>query len=108
VIEVSDDGRGVDVDAVCAAAVAKGRLNADALRGMTADERLRLIFLDGVSTKDAVTMESGRGVGMTALLESVDARHGRIDLWTQKDVGTRFTISIPMTGPTSLLPSAPP
>lgn len=96
VVEVSDDGRGVDVEALGRKAVAKGALTDDVLRAMSPEARLRLVFLDGVSTRDEATMDSGRGVGASALLESVEALGGSVEVETRRGEGTRFTVRIPM------------
>lgn len=96
VVEVSDDGRGIDVEALGRKAVAKGAITEDALRAMSPQARLRMVFLDGVSTKDAATMESGRGVGASALLESVEAQGGTVEIETVRGEGTRFIVRIPM------------
>jgi chemotaxis protein histidine kinase CheA len=98
IIEVSDDGRGIDADALCHAAVAQGRLAPERLLGMSREERLRLIFLDGLTTKEEATIDSGRGVGMTALLEGVSAQGGRIELWSEPGLGTRTCIYLPKPG----------
>lgn len=95
VLEVRDDGRGIDADAVGAAAVARGRVTAEALAAMSRDQRLRLIFLDGLSTREAATEESGRGVGMTALLQSVEDLGGSVEIATTPGEGTRFTMHVP-------------
>ena len=75
---MSDDGRGIDTDTLARNAVGKGRLLAETAAKMTTGERQQLIFEDGLSTKESVTMESGRGVGMSAVLAVVTARHGEV------------------------------
>jgi two-component system, chemotaxis family, sensor kinase CheA len=99
VLEVADDGRGIDVDAVASAAVAKGKVDANAVERMSRDERLQLIFLDGLSTKQAATEESGRGVGTTALLEAVRDVGGSLSVATALGEGTTFTVRIPRVAP---------
>lgn len=95
ILEIADDGRGIDVDAVGAAAIAGGRLGADELQAMSRDERLRLIFLDGVTTRESATQDSGRGVGTTALRDSLEAARGKVDIATMPGEGTRITVRIP-------------
>ncbi len=99
-IRVADDGRGIDVDALCEAAVAKGKITAEALDGLSWEQKARLLFLDGLSTKQVASMESGRGVGMSALLESVEAQGGSIDLMSASGEGTTVVITIPKALPT--------
>ena len=94
-VEVSDDGRGIDAEAVGAAAVARGKLTADQLAAMPYGAKLRLIFADGVTTRTEATLESGRGVGMAALLDAVEAAGGTIDVTTKVGEGTAFAIQIP-------------
>jgi len=94
-LEVTDDGSGIDVDAVTTAAIGKGRITAAEVAALAPEARLRLIFLDGVTTREEATMESGRGVGMSALLESVTACGGTLDVTTTRGVGTRFAIAVP-------------
>lgn len=99
-IEVSDDGRGLDVDALCAAAISKGKMTKEQLAGLTWEQRARVLFLDGLSTKREVSMVSGRGVGMSALLESVEHQGGSIELMSNPGRGTKVTIRIPKEAPT--------
>jgi two-component system chemotaxis sensor kinase CheA len=62
---------------------------------MTTGERQQLIFEDGLSTKESVTMESGRGVGMSAVLAVVRARHGEVMVHSVRGEGTQITLRIP-------------
>jgi chemotaxis protein histidine kinase CheA len=89
-IEVADDGRGVDWDRVRAKALA-ARLPAE-----TRDELVRALFSDGVSTKDAVTETSGRGVGLAAVLAAVTDAHGRVEVHSELTRGTRFVFTFQM------------
>lgn len=98
-IEVADDGRGLDVEALCAAAISKGKLTAAQLTGLTWEQRARVLFLDGLSTRQEATMESGRGVGMSALLESVEHKDGSIELMSTPGRGTTVAICIPKVPP---------
>jgi signal transduction histidine kinase len=95
ILEVADDGRGIDVDAVAAAAVAQGKVSADAVAALSHEERLRLILLDGVTTRDVATIDSGRGVGTAALLDSVEACGGKLEIASRPGEGTTFTVRIP-------------
>lgn len=95
VIQVSDDGRGVDLDAVRARAVARGLVDADA--ALTAKETLDLIFLPGFSTRDAVTETSGRGVGMDVVRENVTSLGGLVHVESRRGHGTTLSLTLPIT-----------
>jgi len=95
ILEVADDGRGIDVHAVGQAAVAKGKITPEQLAALSNAERLRLIFLDGLTTKDSATMESGRGVGTTAFVECVEAMQGTVAISTTLGQGTTITARLP-------------
>jgi two-component system chemotaxis sensor kinase CheA len=93
VMEVVDDGAGIDVDAVRRKAAERGLI---APGDFTEREPLWLIFRSGLSTKDEVTSVSGRGVGLDVVREHIDRLHGLIDVHSTPGVGTRFTLSIPL------------
>ena len=95
VIEVSDDGKGVDRARVKAKAIEKGLIAADAV--LTDEEIDNLIFLPGFSTAAAISDISGRGVGMDVVKKSVQALGGRISISSQPGQGSRFTMSLPLT-----------
>ena len=95
VIEVADDGGGIDRDRVRAKAVEKGLLSPDAQ--LTDEETDNLIFLPGFSTADAVSDLSGRGVGMDVVRRSVQALGGRISIASRPGEGSTFTLSLPLT-----------
>src|SRR5690606_2424033 len=76
VIQVCDDGRGIDLDAVRARAVKRGLIAPDAV--LSAKETIDLIFLPGFSTRDEVTETSGRGVGMDVVRENVNSLGGLV------------------------------
>ncbi len=101
-IEMSDDGAGIDAAKVKASAVKKGVITAEAAATMTEREAIWLIFRSGVSTRGAVTEISGRGVGMDAVREIVERLNGIIDIETQVGKGTRFLITLPLTVATTL------
>lgn len=93
-IEIEDDGKGIDPELVYAKALAKGLLKESEL---SADEKLQLIFLPGFSTKDAVTDLSGRGVGMDVVKRNIEgALNGKIQLSSKVGQGTKFTIEFPI------------
>ncbi|MGE5506800.1 MAG: chemotaxis protein CheA [Actinomycetota bacterium] len=95
VIEVRDDGRGIDVERVVASARAKGII--DATRELSEREALELIFAPAVSTAKEVTEVSGRGVGMDVVKRDIEALRGTVDIATELGKGTTITVRIPLT-----------
>ncbi|MDR3511502.1 MAG: chemotaxis protein CheA [Caulobacteraceae bacterium] len=95
VIEVEDDGRGINRQRVRQIAIDKGLLAADAT--LTDEEVDNLIFLPGFSTANAVSDISGRGVGMDVVRRSVQALGGRISISSRPGEGSTFTLSLPLT-----------
>lgn len=95
VIQISDDGAGVNRDKVRAIAVARGLVAADAQ--LTESEIDNLIFLPGFSTNEQVTAISGRGVGMDVVKRSIHALSGRIFVKSKRGRGSEFTLSLPLT-----------
>lgn len=97
VIEVADDGRGIDTARLAAKVVTAGlRTDAD-VRAMTDQARLDLVFEPGLSTKDVVTGISGRGVGMDVVRANVEQIGGRIELANAPGKGLRIAIHVPLT-----------
>ena len=97
VIEISDDGRGMDVARIGARAVSQGLVSEDRLRRMSEDEIRRFIFHAGFSTAAAVTSVSGRGVGMDVVKTNIERINGTIDLHSKLGRGSQFLIKIPLT-----------
>ena len=97
VIEISDDGRGLDPDKIRMCALEKGFIGADEMREMNDQEILRLIMRPGFSTAQQVTHTSGRGVGMDVVKEYVDKLNGTIEIISTTGIGTCFKIKIPLT-----------
>jgi two-component system chemotaxis sensor kinase CheA len=97
VIEVSDDGKGIDIDTVKRKAVAKGLISEEESQKMSDDAAINLIFLPGFSTKDVSTELSGRGVGMDVVKTNVGKLNGYVEVISKKDIGTTFKISLPLT-----------
>ena len=95
VIELSDDGRGLDRDRIAAKAIASGLIT-DA-GSLSDDEVFQLIFAPGFSTAHEVTSVSGRGVGMDVAKRHVEALRGSIDIASRPGHGTTFTIRLPLT-----------
>jgi two-component system chemotaxis sensor kinase CheA len=94
-IEVVDDGRGISWDRVRDKALAAN------LPAETPDDLVRALFADGVSTKDAVSETSGRGVGLAAVFAAVTEAQGRVEVHSELTRGTRFVFSFrtPATAP---------
>ncbi|MCX8006540.1 MAG: response regulator [Coriobacteriia bacterium] len=98
VIEISDDGAGIDPAAVKAAAVRKGYITESEARSMSDREATYLIFEAGFSTSPIITEISGRGVGMDVVREFiVDKLKGSLDVESEPGVGTTFRLTIPLT-----------
>ncbi len=95
VLEVSDDGKGINRKRVREIAVNKGLIGADAQ--LSDDEIDNLIFLPGFSTATVVSNISGRGVGMDVVKRSIQALGGRISISSQPGRGSTFTLSLPLT-----------
>lgn len=97
VLEVADDGRGIDTDLVRRRAVARGFVSADNAAALSDREAIDLIFLPGFSTATAVTTASGRGVGMDVVRTNVRRLNGEVDVASTPGEGTRFTLRLPLT-----------
>jgi two-component system chemotaxis sensor kinase CheA len=97
VIEVTDDGRGIDVTRVRAKAVERGIVAAERAREMTDAEAANLIFLPGFSTKDEVSDLSGRGVGMDVVRSTVQRAGGEVSLRNTPGAGSTVQIRLPLT-----------
>jgi two-component system chemotaxis sensor kinase CheA len=97
VIDVSDDGRGIDVEAIRVKAVAKGLAREAEVACLSDADVCRYIFAPGFSTAKAVTSLSGRGIGMDVVRENIEAIGGSVGLNTAPGVGTTFMLKIPIT-----------
>ena len=97
VIEIADDGRGIDRGKVIAKAIERGLLKAEDADRLNETETLNLIFHAGLSTADHVTNISGRGVGMDIVKSVMDRLKGTIGIQTELGVGTRFRLRLPLT-----------
>jgi two-component system chemotaxis sensor kinase CheA len=95
VIEVEDDGQGMDPEIILKKAIEKGIVQRDT--NLSASEIYQLIFAPGFSTKTEVTDISGRGVGMDIVKSSILQLRGSIQIDTAKGRGTRFTIHLPLS-----------
>ncbi|MDQ2756767.1 MAG: chemotaxis protein CheW, partial [Actinomycetota bacterium] len=99
VVEVSDDGAGIDPERIRQKAREKGmfRRGGDNLGAMSPAELLQLVFAPGFSTADAVTNVSGRGVGMDVVKTNIEAIGGAIEIESTLGVGTTCRLRIPLT-----------
>jgi two-component system, chemotaxis family, sensor kinase CheA len=95
VIEISDDGKGLDTEKIKARALERGLIAPGA--SPSAEDINALIFEPGFSTAEKVTEISGRGVGMDVVRRNIDALHGRIEIATEPGKGTTFFIRLPLT-----------
>ena len=94
-IQVTDDGAGLDKDVIRAKGIERGLISADA--ELSEREIFDLIFLPGFSTAKRVTSVSGRGVGMDVVKRAMDSLGGTIDIKSVKGAGTSITLKIPLT-----------
>lgn len=95
VIEVSDDGAGIDAEKVRQKAIEKGLIAPDAV--LNEQEVHNLIFMPGFSTSDTVSSISGRGVGLDVVRTQIEKLKGTIQVNSRKGVGTSFIIRLPLT-----------
>ena len=97
IISVSDDGGGVDGEKVKAKAVANGLLTAEAAKRLTSAESVDLIFAAGLSTAEAVSEVSGRGVGMDIVKTNIEKLNGTVSISTEMGNGTEIEVHMPLT-----------
>jgi two-component system chemotaxis sensor kinase CheA len=97
VIEITDDGQGLDIDRIKAKAIAGEFASADELERMSRKELTSLIMQPGFSTAAAVTHTSGRGVGMDVVKKNIEKLNGTIEIDSKLGIETRFRIKIPLT-----------
>ncbi|MBU1564351.1 MAG: chemotaxis protein CheW [Proteobacteria bacterium] len=97
VIEISDDGKGLDGESLATSAISKGLLTAEQAQAMSDKEKINLIFLPGFSTAKEVTDVSGRGVGMDVVKTNLDQLGGTVDIISEKGSGTTISIKLPLT-----------
>jgi two-component system chemotaxis sensor kinase CheA len=97
IITIKDDGKGIPADKVAQKSLENGLIDEHQLATMTDNEKAMLIFGAGVSTADAITDISGRGVGMDVVKTNITKLGGVINLDTEIGVGTTITIMLPLT-----------
>lgn len=95
VIEIKDDGKGLDREKILKKAIEKGLLNESTV--YSESEIFDVIFKPGFSTKDEVSVISGRGIGMDAVMASIKKINGSIKIVSEKGKGTQFIIKLPLT-----------
>ncbi len=96
-VELQDDGKGLDAEALKARAVARGLIDAARAAALSTPAALDLICLPGFSTADTVTETSGRGVGMDVVKATVEKLGGALRIASRKDAGTTMTMQLPLT-----------
>lgn len=97
VIEISDDGKGLNLDRIKEKIVEKGLADADQVAAMSEAKIYQYIFAAGFSTAQVVTNVSGRGVGMDVVRSNIEKIGGNIEVFSKKGEGSTFTITIPLT-----------
>jgi two-component system chemotaxis sensor kinase CheA len=95
IIEVSDDGRGMDPERIAAAAVERGLVTAEAIAEMSASQVLELTCHPGFSLSEKVTAISGRGVGMNVVKRQLETLRGSLQIETQAGQGSAFRLQLP-------------
>lgn len=97
VIEVRDDGNGIDVEAVRAKALERGVITQEQAANMNDKEIINLLFNAGFSTAKKVTDVSGRGVGLDVVKSKIESLSGEVDVKSELGVGSTWTIRLPLT-----------
>ncbi|MGA3115345.1 MAG: chemotaxis protein CheW [Syntrophobacteraceae bacterium] len=97
VVEIADDGKGLDPQKIAASALKRGLITQDKLQGMSDKDKMALVFLPGLSTADEVTDLSGRGVGMDVVKTNLDRLGGKIEIESEPGAGTSLRIKLPLT-----------
>jgi two-component system chemotaxis sensor kinase CheA len=97
VIEVADDGKGIDSRRIAESAINKGLVTAEKVQSLSEQDLLQLIFLPGLSTAEKITEVSGRGVGMDVVKTNLDRIGGKVEILSSIGHGTLFRIKLPLT-----------
>jgi len=104
IIEIVDDGAGINVEKVASKVLEKGLLTPEQIDSLSENEMAELVLLPGLSTAEEITEYSGRGVGMDVVKKSIEGFGGSINITTKANHGTVITLAIPMSlAVTSLL-----
>ena len=96
-IEVEDDGAGLDIEKIRAKAIERGLVRADLARTLPESEAIKFIFMPGFSTAEQIGDQAGRGVGMDVVKRVIESMNGHIDVESIRGVGTKFTLHLPLT-----------
>jgi two-component system chemotaxis sensor kinase CheA len=96
-VEISDDGKGLDIQAIKSKVIEKKISTAEILANMDDADIYNFIFIPGFSTAKKITDISGRGVGMNVVKETVNELNGNVSIETEKSMGTRFVLTFPLT-----------
>lgn len=97
IIEIIDDGKGLDRAKIAEKGVARGLINESEAAGHTDEQIFDLIFQPGFSTAESVSSLSGRGVGMDVVKRNIQALNGVVEIQSKKGEGTKIKISLPLT-----------
>ena len=97
IIQVGDDGNGIDVDAVRAKAIERGVITEEQAESMSQKEIVNLLFLPSFSMAKKITDISGRGVGLDVVRSNIEALGGDVEVATELGEGTTFTVRLPLT-----------
>ncbi|HAF26151.1 MAG TPA: chemotaxis protein CheA [Lachnospiraceae bacterium] len=97
VIEVRDDGNGIDVEAVKRKAIERGTVTAEQAENMSDKDIIDLLFLPSFSTAKQVTDVSGRGVGLDVVRSKIESLSGEVEVKTELGVGSTFVVRLPLT-----------
>jgi two-component system chemotaxis sensor kinase CheA len=97
VIEVEDDGAGMDPKALTAAAIRRGVVTSDEAKELSQREVFALVFMPGFTTKEVATDLSGRGVGLDIVRTNIAKLGGVVDITSDVGIGTKMTITLPIT-----------
>jgi len=97
VIEVEDDGKGIDKEKVLKKAIEKGLVSEARAATLSDQEILNFLFVPGFSTREDVSEVSGRGVGLDVVKNVVESLNGSVSIESEKDKGTKVTIRLPLT-----------
>ncbi|MFH1020106.1 MAG: chemotaxis protein CheW, partial [Pseudomonadota bacterium] len=97
IIEIQDDGKGIDPERIAQTAVRKGLITQEQVQAMSDSEKVNLIMLPGFSTAERITEVSGRGVGMDVVKTNLDKLGGQVELLSLLDKGSCIRIKLPLT-----------
>ncbi len=97
IVEIFDDGKGINVQAVKEKVKEKGLMSESELNGMSAREAMGLVFIPGLSTAKKVSNVSGRGVGMDVVKTNIEKMNGQVYIDSEEGKWTRLTLKLPLT-----------